>query len=224
MNAIRDDRIFMRSMATRSASGEIPRALSGALLAVKAAGFDLILVETAGIGQGNSGIVALTDLSIYVMTREYGAESQLEKIDMLDQADLVAVNKFDKQGSEDALSQVRRQVRFNRNAQDQPLAQMPVYGTIAAKFNDSGVTALYHAMLDALRKKTGRDFQSQPPAGQGPDTVAGVPVIIIPPERVRYLSEIADALRQYHRHTQKPGGSLARGVASGTGNGHPERY
>ena len=143
----------MRSLATRRSQTELPEALPHAVEVAKAAGFDIIIVETAGIGQGDSRVVDLVDLSIYVMTAEYGAPSQLEKIDMLDYADIVAVNKYEKKGSEDALRDVRKQVQRNRKAFDKAPDAMPVYGTIASKFNDDGVTAFYHGILDCINEK-----------------------------------------------------------------------
>jgi isobutyryl-CoA mutase len=201
MNAIGNGNIFMRSLATRQASVEVPASLPHVITAAKAAGFDLIIVETAGIGQGDSGIVDLVDVSIYVMTSEFGAASQLEKIDMLDFADIVVVNKFEKRGGEDALRDVRKQVQRNRTAFDRPPEEMPVFGTIAAKFNDDGVTALYHAMLDAVRNKTGVPFASTLPR---PDVKASSSqTIIIPPERTRYLAEISQTVRRYHEQTEQ---------------------
>jgi isobutyryl-CoA mutase len=201
MNAIGDARVYMRSLATRSSSTEIPEALADAILAVKAAGFDLVITETAGIGQGDSSIVDLVDVSLYVMTSEYGAASQLEKIDMLDFADLVAVNKFEKRGSDDAVQHVRKQVQRNRKAFDRKPEEMPVFGTIASKFNDDGVTALYHAILDALAAKTGVRFETRLPRPQ--DKTSSSKTIIIPPERVRYLSEISETLRRYHQESRR---------------------
>ncbi|MBT8350840.1 MAG: cobalamin-dependent protein, partial [Deltaproteobacteria bacterium] len=148
MNAIGSPRVYMRSLATRRSHIEIPDALPDAIKVVQAAGYDLVIAETAGIGQGDSHIIDLVDLSIYVMTSEFGAASQLEKIDMLDFADIVVVNKYEKRGSEDAVRDVRKQVQRNRNAWDRNAEDMPVFGTIASKFNDDGVTALYHALLD----------------------------------------------------------------------------
>jgi len=207
MNAIGDRRVFMRSLATRS-SGEVPARLADIVRVAKAAGYDLIIVETAGIGQGDAAIVAHVDLSIYVMTSEFGAASQLEKIDMLDFADLVAVNKFEKRGSEDAVRDVRKQVQRNRNAFDQPPEAMPVFGTIAAKFNDDGVTALYHALLETMAAKTGIRLVSHlaRPAGRTSSSQA----IIIPPERTRYLSEIAETVRAYHAHSERQAEALRR--------------
>ena len=196
MNTIFSPKVYMRSLATRASSGEIPKALKDILTVVKAAGYDLILVETAGIGQGDSLISDLTDLSIYVMTSEFGAATQLEKIDMLDYADLIAINKYEKQGSEDALRDVRKQVQRNRGAFELDPEEMPVYGTVAAKFNDDGVTALYHGLLDALYEKTKVRLQSNLPRPK--DNVSGSKTVIIPLTQNRYLAEIAETIRNYH--------------------------
>jgi methylmalonyl-CoA mutase len=201
MNAIGSPRVFMRSLATRSSSTEIPEALADALLAVKAAGFDLVIAETAGIGQGDSSIVDLVDVSLYVMTSEFGAASQLEKIDMLDFADLAVINKFEKRGSDDAVQHVRKQVQRNRKAFGQAPEEMPVFGTIASKFNDDGVTALYHALMDTVAAKTGVRFDTRLPRPKG--RTSSSKTIIIPPERVRYLSEIAENVRGYHAETRR---------------------
>jgi isobutyryl-CoA mutase len=201
MNAIGNPRVFMRSLATRGSATEVPAALADAIQAVKAAGYDLVITETAGIGQGDSSIVDLVDVSLYVMTSEYGAASQLEKIDMLDFADLVAVNKFEKRGSDDAVQHVRKQVQRNRKAFGRKPEEMPVFGTIASKFNDDGVTALYHAIMDTVAEKTGVRFEARLPRPQG--KTSSSKTIIIPPERVRYLAEIADTVRGYHRETRR---------------------
>ncbi len=140
----------MRSMATREASSEISNALPDALMLCKAAGFDLIVVETSGIGQGDAAIVPFVDESLYVMTPEFGAASQLEKIDMLDFADFVAINKFDRKGAADALRDVAKQVQRNRGEFAKPPDAMPVFGTIASRFNDDGVTALYRASRERV--------------------------------------------------------------------------
>jgi methylmalonyl-CoA mutase len=199
MNAIGNPRLYMRSLATRQSQTEIPQVLADAITAVKAAGFDLVIAETAGIGQGDSSIADLVDISIYVMTSEFGAASQLEKIDMLDFADLVVVNKFEKRGGEDAVRDVRKQVQRNRKAFDRDLTEMPVFGTIASKFNDDGVTALYHAIFDTIHSKTGIKYEPRIPR---PETkTSSSKTIIIPPERTRYLSDIADTIRQYHQKT-----------------------
>jgi len=201
MNAIGDSRIYMRSLATRRSATEVPEVLAEAIMAVKAAGYDLVITETAGIGQGDSSIVDLVDVSLYVMTSEYGAASQLEKIDMLDFADLVVVNKFEKRGSDDAVQHVRKQVQRNRKAFAQRPEEMPVFGTIASKFNDDGITALYHALMDTLAAKSGIRFETRLPRPSG--KTSSSKTIIIPPERVRYLAEIADTVRGYHRETRR---------------------
>ncbi len=199
MNAINHPRVYMRSLATRLSQTEIPEALPEVLSVLKASGFGLILVETAGIGQGDSRITDLVDLSVYVMTSEYGAASQLEKIDMLDFADLVVINKFEKRGSEDALRDVRKQVQRNRKAFDTDPACLPVFGTIASKFNDDGVTALYQALLAGVTEKTGAPFDTHmPPCDNRASTSK---TIIVPPERTRYLAEIAETVRAYHQQT-----------------------
>ncbi|MGD9114015.1 MAG: methylmalonyl-CoA mutase family protein, partial [Desulfobacterales bacterium] len=201
MNAIGNPRVYLRSLATRQSQTEIPAVLTDAINAVKAAGFDLIIAETAGIGQGDSSITDLVDVSMYVMTSEFGAASQLEKIDMLDFADLVVVNKFEKRGGEDAVRDVRKQVQRNRKAFNMDTAAMPVFGTIASKFNDDGVSSLYHALFETIYAKTGIKFNPQLPK---PTTkTSSSKTIIIPPERTRYLSEIADAIRDYHQNTKK---------------------
>jgi len=201
MNAIGSPRVYMRSLATRRSQTEIPDALIEGIKVARAAGFDLIIAETAGIGQGDSMITDLVDVSMYVMTSEFGAASQLEKIDMLDFADLVVVNKYEKRGSEDAVRDVRKQVQRNRNAWSDPAEDMPVFGTIASKFNDDGVSALYHALLDTVADKTGRQFESTLPR---PDIkTSSSKTIIIPPERTRYLAEIADTVRGYHTQTKQ---------------------
>jgi len=200
MNSVFNDRVFMRSLATRSRNGEISEALGECIQAVRAAGYDLVLAETAGIGQGDAGIVPLVDLPLYVMTAEFGAASQLEKIDMLDFADVVAINKYDRPGSGDALRDVRKQIQRNRQAFDTPTEQMPVYGTIAARFNDDGVTALYHGLIERINEKLALDWKSQIPKGSTRhSTGTGV---VIPAERVRYLAEIAATVRGHRAWTE----------------------
>jgi len=206
MNAIGSPKVYMRSLATRRSHIEIPDALPDAIEVVKAAGYDLIIAETAGIGQGDSHITDLVDLSIYVMTSEFGAASQLEKIDMLDFADIVVVNKYEKRGGEDAVRDVRKQVQRNLNAFTKSPEEMPVFGTIASKFNDDGVTAFYHAVLDTIAKKTGIRLKSTLPRPE--KKVSGSKTIIIPPERTRYLAEISDTVRSYHKQTQKQADAL----------------
>ena len=200
MNAINSNRIYMRSLATRRSNTEISTSLTDAIDVVKAAGFGLIIAETAGIGQGDSLITDLSDVSMYVMTSEFGAASQLEKIDMLDYADLVVINKYEKRGGEDAVRDVRKQIQRNRNAFNRAPDDMPVFGTIASKFNDDGVTALYHAIIESISNKTGIEFHPSLPR---PETSTSTSkTIIIPPERTRYLSEIADTVRMYHKETE----------------------
>src|SRR3989441_10914905 len=198
MNAIHSPGIFMRSFATRETGSSLSAALGDAIAACKAAGFELIIVETAGIGQGDAAIVPHADVSLYVMTPEFGAASQLEKIDMLDFADFVAINKFDRKGAEDALRDVRKQVQRNREAFRTAPDAMPVFGTIAARFNDDGVTALYHAIADKLAdhglKLAARGLPR--PDGKASSSVH----VIIPAKRQRYLAEIAETVRGYHAH------------------------
>jgi methylmalonyl-CoA mutase len=197
MNAIRGATVYMRSLATRESGAEIARCLADAIAACRAAGCDLVLAETAGIGQGDAAIVPLADATLYVMTPEFGAASQLEKIDMLDLADFVAINKFDRKGAEDALRDVRKQVQRNREAFRRKPEEMPVFGTIAARFNDDGVTALYHAVADRLAEKGLRLAERRLPR---PKTKVSSEVHqIVPPARVRYLAEIAECVRHYHR-------------------------
>ncbi|MEP0813411.1 MAG: methylmalonyl-CoA mutase family protein [bacterium] len=195
MNAIFDGRVYMRSMATRGSQSELSRAIREAILVCKAAGFDLVIVETSGIGQGDSSIVDIADLTLYVMTSEYGAASQLEKIDMLDFADIVVINKFERRGGEDALRDVRKQVQRNKGAFDKKPEEMPVFPTIASQFNDKGVNALYARLVSELNAKGNLNWESvlAKVAPQGmPDRRA-----IIPPERVNYLTEIAQTVRGY---------------------------
>jgi len=200
MNAISHPNIFMRSIATRDATVEIPERLSEIIAAIKLSGFDLIIVETPGIGQGDAGIVPFVDTSLYVMTPEFGAASQLEKIDMLDYADIFAINKFDRKGSEDALRDVCKQVQRNREAFDQMPDQMPVFGTIASKFNDDGITALYQALVPLLRKKGLPGYaQSIEPLDTKKSTQT---TLIIPAGQQRYLAEIAEVVRDYHDQVQ----------------------
>ena len=201
MNAIENNRVYMRSLATRRSQTEIPHALAEAIDVVKAAGFDLVIAETAGIGQGDSSIIDIVDVSIYVMTSEFGAATQLEKIDMLDFAHLIVVNKFEKQGGEDAVRDVCKQVQRNRKAWDKSPEEMPVFGTIASKFNDDGVTALYHGIIDALSERTGIMLDSG--LSRPKEKTSTSKTIIIPPERTRYLAEIAATIRKYHQETKE---------------------
>jgi methylmalonyl-CoA mutase len=198
MNAIQHPNIYMRSLATRDTGSEISKALPDVIAACKVAGFDLVVVETSGIGQGDAAIVPLVDVSLYVMTPEFGAASQLEKIDMLDFADFVAINKFDRKGAEDALRDVRKQYQRNRERFGEKPDDMPVFGTMAARFNDDGVTALYQALVPRLAERGLKFAKGRLPAVTVKASSAGR--AIVPADRVRYLAEIADTLRGYHRH------------------------
>ncbi|MFP5391100.1 MAG: fused isobutyryl-CoA mutase/GTPase IcmF [Gammaproteobacteria bacterium] len=194
-------RVFMRSLATRAAGSEITEALPDVVAACKVAGFDLVIVETSGIGQGDAAIVPHVDLSMYVMTPEFGAASQLEKIDMLDFADFVAINKFDRKGAQDALRDVAKQVQRNRELWGAALEAMPVFGTQAATFNDDGVTALYHS-LKARLGELGLTLRPGRLAQVGTRHSSGTQAIV-PAARARYLAEIADSVRSYHRHVEE---------------------
>ncbi len=211
MNAISpwagQSRVFMRSLATREAGSEISPALPEAIAACKVSGFDLVIVETSGIGQGDAAIVQHVDLSMYVMTPEFGAASQLEKIDMLDFADFVTINKFDRKGSQDALRDVAKQYQRNRELWGQRPDEMPVYGTQASRFNDDGVTALYQGLLPRLAEH-GLTIKPGKLAPAGVRFSSGKNSLV-PPARSRYLAEIADTVRSYHRFVTKQA-SIAR--------------
>ncbi|MBI1395702.1 MAG: methylmalonyl-CoA mutase [Betaproteobacteria bacterium] len=198
MNAIDHPNVYFRSLATREAGSEITSSLPQVVDACKVAGFDLIVVETSGIGQGDAAIVPHVDTTLYVMTPEFGAASQLEKIDMLDFADYVAINKFDRRGAQDALRDVRKQMQRNREAFGTPVDQMPVFGTIASRFNDDGITALYGALAQHLAEQ-GLKLESGVLPRLGIRASSAVHAVV-PASRVRYLAEIADAVRGYKRH------------------------
>ncbi|WIV56809.1 fused isobutyryl-CoA mutase/GTPase IcmF [Amycolatopsis nalaikhensis] len=201
MNCLDGSPVYFRSLATRTTSGEIPSGLSESILACKAAGFDLVIVETPGIGQGDAGIVDFVDESLYVMTPEFGAASQLEKIDMLDFADVVAINKFERRGAEDARRDVARQLVRNREAFSSAPEDMPVYGTSAAKFNDDGVTALYQHLRGMLAERgLGVSAGTLPKVEGKVSTDAST---IIPGNRARYLAEISETVRGYHAKTEQ---------------------
>ena len=197
MNAIAAPNIYMRSLATRGATHEVPGALADIVAACKAAGFDLVIVETPGIGQADAGIAGLVDLPIYVMTPEFGAASQLEKIEMLDHAAIVVINKFDRQGAADALRDVRKQVQRNREAFGQKPEDMPVFGAIASRFADVGVTAVYREILDQLQAKGLAAFPCSTPKPAARCSEPGQ--AIVPPKRVRYLAEIAATVRDWRK-------------------------
>ncbi len=194
MNAIDTPQVFMRSLATRQSNLSISKYVKDAETIAHAAGFDLIILETSGIGQSDTSIIDHSDVSLYVMTPEYGAATQLEKIDMLDFADIIALNKFDKRGAMDALRDVRKQYQRNNLLFDQDVDEMPVFGTIASQFNDPGVNHLFANLLKKIKEKTSVDFLSQHhEEGEIPEKI-----FIIPPRRVRYLSEISDTVRGYN--------------------------
>ncbi|MFE9644973.1 fused isobutyryl-CoA mutase/GTPase IcmF [Streptomyces sp. NPDC006365] len=198
MNSLDGNRVFFRSLATRG-SRELPEHLSDVIDVVKAAGFDLVIVETPGIGQGDAAIVPFVDTSLYVMTPEFGAASQLEKIDMLDFADVVAINKFERRGAKDALRDVGRQLVRNREAFGMRPEDMPVYGTSAATFNDDGVTALHQHLKTVLAEK-GLEVSEGALAPVDVRHSSGIRQVV-PADRVRYLAEITDAVRSYHTVT-----------------------
>ncbi|CAO0824626.1 Isobutyryl-CoA mutase / P-loop GTPase [Desulfarculales bacterium] len=208
MNVMESPTLYLRSLATRGSGMEISQGLGDVIQVTVAAGYDLVVVETAGIGQGDAAVVDLVDVSLYVMTSDFGAASQLEKIDMLDFADLVAINKFDRRGADDGLRDVRKQMQRNKSLWHTPPEEMPVYGTIASKFNDSGVTALYLAFLEIIAQKTGCVFAS--PRPRPSVRFSEDKTIIVPAERSRYLAEIADSVRDYHTHTGEQAGIIRR--------------
>lgn len=195
MNAIDTDRIYMRSLATRQSNLALSKHVKDAIAVLKAAAFDLIILETSGIGQSDTEITDFSDVCLYVMTPEYGASTQLEKIDMLDFADIIAINKFDKRGALDALRDVKKQYQRNHNLWNAADDELPVYGSIASHFNDPGMNFLYKAIMDKITSKTGADLKSnyQITAGMSQK------VHIIPPKRTRYLTEIVETIHHYDR-------------------------
>ena len=213
MNAIgpwsKGSRVFMRSLATRDFGSEISAALPDVVAACKVAGFDLVIVETSGIGQGDAAIVPHVDVPMYVMTPEFGAASQLEKIDMLDFAEFVAINKFDRKGASDALRDVAKQVQRNKEAWTVPTEQMPVFGTMAARFNDDGVTALYQALKKRLAELGLKVTDGRLPRVDVRHSTHQTP--IVPPARSRYLAEISDTVRGYKKRAREQA-KLAREI------------
>ena len=195
MNAINQDRVYMRSLATRQSNLALSKHVQGAVDILKGAEYDLIVLETSGIGQSDTEIVDHSDISLYVMTPEYGAATQLEKIDMLDFADIIAINKFDKRGALDALRDVKKQFQRNHQLWETHTEELPVYGTIASQFNDPGMNILYRQIVDMISEKTKADLKSTFNPGQG----MSEKIYIIPPARIRYLSEISENNRQYDR-------------------------
>lgn len=207
MNAVSNDRVYMRSFATREANVALNPHVADAIRILSYAEFDLIIVETAGIGQSDSQITDVCDVSMYVMTPEFGAATQLEKIDMIDYADLIALNKFDKRGALDALRDVRKQYQRSRQRFAEPLENMPVYGTIASQFNDPGTNTLYRAIIDALRARCTLDWSSSYEV----TNEMSEKIYIIPPDRTRYLAELVEENKRYDVHVQKQA-SIARAL------------
>ncbi len=195
MNAINNNRVFMRSLATRQSNLALSAYVKEAVQVLKAAGYDLIILETSGIGQSDTEILDHSDVSLYVMTPEYGAATQLEKIDMLDFADVIALNKFDKRGALDALRDVKKQYQRNHNLWDKKPEDMPVFGTIASQFNDPGTNQLYKHIIDKVVAKTGADLKSTFEITRE----MSEKIFVIPPHRTRYLSEISESNREYDR-------------------------
>ena len=198
MNAINSERVFMRSMATRQANLALSKYISDAVCIVKNAGFDLVILESSGIGQSDTEIVDYADISLYVMTPEYGAASQLEKIDMLDFADVIAINKSDKRGAADALRDVKKQYSRNHKLWEAEADELPVFSTMASQFNDIGVNKLYNHLIKVMNQKSGTDFAVYELALGEEQTGSQ----IIPPARVRYLSEITETVRNYNKFTE----------------------
>ena len=193
MNSINNPRVYMRSLATRQSNLALSKYVSDAIQVIKAAKYDIIILETSGIGQSDTEITEHSDVSLYVMTPEFGAATQLEKIDMLDFADLVAINKFDKRGSLDALRDVKKQFQRNHNLWDSDLDTLPVFGTMASQFNDPGMNTLYKAIMKKIQEKTNSDLKSTFEISHE----MSEKVFVIPPQRTRYLSEIAENNRKY---------------------------
>ena len=196
MNAISSPRAYMRSLATRENDKALSKYVQEAIDICKAAGYDLIILESAGVGQSDASILDYCDISMYVMTPEYGAASQLEKINMLDYADVVGINKFDKAGALDALHDVRKQYKRNHGLWTAKDEELPVVGTIAAQFNDSGVNELFERLMEKVKEKSGVSFHGEIKHHAHVKDTSNQSTII-PPRRVRYLSEIAETITEY---------------------------
>ena len=200
MNAINNPRVYMRSLATRGSKSELSEATKEAIEVVKAAGFDFVIVETSGIGQGDSRIIDVCDIAMYIMTSEFGAATQLEKIDMIDFADLIVINKFERRGSEDALRDVRKQFKRSRNIFNIPDEELPIFGTIASQFNDGGTNVLFANLMKIVEKRVGGSWPTH-----YNDKVQKVTKknFIIPRERTGYLGEIVQSVRHYQQFIEE---------------------
>ncbi|GIN86478.1 Fused isobutyryl-CoA mutase [Heyndrickxia sporothermodurans] len=196
MNAIFHSRVYMRSLATRGSRSELSLAIRDAINVVKAAGYDLVIIETSGIGQGDAEIAEISDIAMYIMTSEFGAPSQLEKIDMIDFADLIVINKFERKGSEDAKNQVQKQYQRSHLLFEQDPSSMPVYGTIASQFNDPGTNALFAALIEKVNEKMSTDWK----VPFSKTALVEKQNVIIPNSRRYYLREISETVRNYHKH------------------------
>src|SRR5699024_3046839 len=199
MNAISHERVYMRSLATRGSRSELSDAIEDAIDVVGASGFDFIIVETSGIGQGDAAITDITDLSMYVMTAEFGAPTQLEKMDMIDYADFIVINKFEQSGSEDALDQVRKQYERSHMLFGQDQDKYPVFGTIANQFNDAGTNALFASIVDALNER----YNWNVDVNFKRHVISEKQSTIIPNDRRYYLREISQHVRNYHEQVEK---------------------
>ncbi|MGJ7910921.1 fused isobutyryl-CoA mutase/GTPase IcmF [Neobacillus sp. LXY-1] len=199
MNAIFSPNVYMRSLATRHSKTELSLAITDAVAVVKAAGFDLVIVETSGIGQGDAGITEICDAAMYVMTSEFGAPSQLEKIDMIDFADLIVINKFERKGSEDALRQVQKQYQRSHMLFEKDYSEMPVFGTIASQFNDAGTNALFAALIEKINEKAEINWVTS----FSKKAKVEKQNVIIPTDRRYYLREISEAVRNYHKKAEE---------------------
>lgn len=231
MNSLDPERVYMRSLATRAHNKTVSNAVKGGIAICKASGFDLIIVETSGIGQSGTEIVDISDIPVYVMTSEYGAATQLEKINMLDLADFVVLNKFEKKGSQDALRDIRKQMKRNLGAWDLSPEKMPVYPTIAAQFNDEGVNRFFKALVDKINGHYSLNWETRHFQNAEPDSTIHTQAII-PGKRQRYLSEISETVREYHvwaegqvevaGKLEQVEGTVAQLDAWGKGDGRPE--